>query len=69
VNISRFSSSNERRLTASTFLYFEILFCTSTDDMGAYLKYTEPLDDNSPLISVILNYSPINSGEVEHIAL
>jgi hypothetical protein len=41
--VNRFSKANERRLTASAFLYFEKL-PTSTEAMGALLQYTISLD-------------------------
>jgi hypothetical protein len=64
VNISRFSEVNEHRLSASMLLYFRKLLSTSTEAMGAYLKYTEFMDINSSLISVILNYSPVTYSGV-----
>jgi hypothetical protein len=69
VNLHGFLKVNERWLSASTFLYFEKLLTMSTEAMGAYLKYTKSLDVNSFLISVILNSSPSNTWEMEHIVL
>jgi hypothetical protein len=50
---------------ASTFFYFEKILSTTTEAIQAYLKYTESLDVNFSLISVILNSSIIARG-MEH---
>jgi hypothetical protein len=46
-------------------LYFEKIISTTTEAIEAYLKYTESLDVNFSLISVILN-SPIIARDMEH---
>jgi len=63
-DFDKFSNLNDRRLSANIFLYTEKLRSTSTEEIGAYLKYSRSSQEiSSGKLSIVIS-SPSITFEI-----